>query len=113
MSSDMIKTLVIVIGFIVGGVVWAVTNFPNKDDVKAVIVTEIAEAEHVPAAEFNEYLEQQQIADEREYVLDLKEQIREIRYAMRNHPDDPYFIEELEKLEAELCEYREEECEDE
>ena len=66
---------------------------------------------HVPASEFKQYIEQQQIADEREYILDLKAQIREVRYALIDRPDDEFLLDLLESLEAELCEYRPDECE--
>ena len=108
MNSDMIKTLVIVLGFIIGGVTWAVTNFPSKKDVDAAIIA----AEHVPASEFQEYLEQREASDEREYVLDLKAQIREVRYALIDRPDDEFLLDLLESLEEELCEYRPDECEE-
>lgn len=106
MSSDLIKTLILVIGFIAGGITWAVTNFPNKDDVKAVVVTEIMSAEHVPVSEFKEYIDQQAEADEQRYILDLKEDIRDIRMALRLHPDDEYLQESLDELMWELCDLR-------
>jgi hypothetical protein len=102
MSSETIKTLVLVLGFLAGGIAWAVANFADQKDIDAAIVA----AEHVPASEFNEYLQQQQMADEREYVLDLKEQIREVRYALVQRPDDEYLLEEYEGLVALYCEYR-------
>jgi hypothetical protein len=67
---------------------------------------------HVPASEFQQYIEQQQIADEREYVLDLKAQIREVRYALIDRPDDEFLLDLLDSLEQELCEYRPNECEE-
>lgn len=69
---------------------------------------------HVAASEFKQYIEQQQAADERDYVLDLKEQIREVRYALITRPDDTYLKEALEELLWELCDVRPEDrmCED-
>ena len=61
---------------------------------------------HVASEDFREYIEQQQHADEANYVLDLKEQIREVRQMLSLHPDDGYLMEELEALTDELCEIR-------
>jgi hypothetical protein len=70
---------------------------------------------HVPAAEFEQYLEQEQMADEREFVQDLKEDIREINYALREHPGDEYLEAELAAMIDELCELRPKDrlCDDE
>jgi hypothetical protein len=108
MSSETIKTLVVVIGFLAGGIAWAVVNFADQKDIDAAIVA----ADHVPASEFQEYLEQREVADEREYVLDLKAQIREVRYALIDRPDDEFLLDLLDSLEQELCEYRPNECEE-
>jgi len=61
---------------------------------------------HVPAAEFDQYLEQQQMSDERAYVKDIKEDIREVRSALLVHPDDEYLVEAMADLMDELCEIR-------
>lgn len=61
---------------------------------------------HVASEDFREYIEQQQHADEANYVLDLKEQIREIRQLLMLHPDDNYLLDELGALKDELCEIR-------
>jgi len=61
---------------------------------------------HVASEDFRQYIEQEQMADERDYVQELKEDIRAIRYALMEHPDDEYLTEELADMIAELCEYR-------
>jgi len=61
---------------------------------------------HVAAEDFKEYIEQQQANDERSYVQELKEDIRQIRKAMLDYPDEEYLIEELAELIDELCEIR-------
>lgn len=61
---------------------------------------------HVAAEDFREYIEQQQMADEREYVQDLKEDIRNIRKALIEFPDEEFLLEELAELIDELCELR-------
>ena len=61
---------------------------------------------HVAAAEFEQYLEQQQVADEREYVRDLKKDIRDVKAALLSHPDDEFLLGELADLMDELCEIR-------
>ena len=61
---------------------------------------------HVASEDFREYIEQQQMADEANYVLDLKEQIREVRQMLSLHPDDDYLLDELAELTDELCEIR-------
>jgi hypothetical protein len=98
-SSETIKTLVVVIGFLAGGIAWAVVNFADQKDIDAAIVA----ADHVPASEFQEYLEQREVADEREYVLDLKAQIREVRYALIDRPDDEFLLDLLDSLEQEFA----------
>lgn len=61
---------------------------------------------HVASDDFKEYIEQQQIADDRDYVLTLKKDIREIKAALRENPDEPFLIHALEELLDELCEFR-------
>ena len=61
---------------------------------------------HVASGDFKEYIEQQQIADEREYVRNIKEEIRDVMYALSERPGDEYLIRELDDLIDELCEYR-------
>ena len=61
---------------------------------------------HVASEDFKEYIEQQQIADDREYVRDLKEDIRDVKSALLVHVDDEFLTDELADLIDELCEYR-------
>ena len=61
---------------------------------------------HVAAEDFKEYIEQQQEADERAYVRELKADIREIRSALLVHPNDEYLLNALSDLMDELCEIR-------
>ena len=61
---------------------------------------------HVASSDFREYIEQQQIADEREYVRNIKEEIRDVMYALSERPGDEYLHRELDDLVDELCEYR-------
>jgi hypothetical protein len=61
---------------------------------------------HVAAEDFKEYIKQQQLADERLYVQRLKEDIREIRGALAEDPDEEYLIEALAEMIDELCEFR-------
>lgn len=61
---------------------------------------------HVASEDFKEYIEQQQIADDREYVRDLKKDIRDVKSALSNDPDDDFLIDELADLIDELCEVR-------
>ena len=61
---------------------------------------------HVSASDFKDYIEQQQAADEREYVRDLKNDIRDIKGALADDPDEEYLIEALAELIDELCEFR-------
>ena len=69
---------------------------------------------HVASEDFREYIEQQQMADEREYVQELKEDIREVRTALLSHPGDEYLMGALADLLDELCEFRPDDrlCED-
>ena len=61
---------------------------------------------HVASEDFKEYIEQQQMNDERQYVQDIKEDIRDIRTALLVHPGDDYLEDELAELVDELCEIR-------
>lgn len=61
---------------------------------------------HVASEDFDKYIQQQQVADEREYVRDLKEDIRDVRSALLVHTDDQFLTDELAELIDELCEYR-------
>lgn len=61
---------------------------------------------HVASEDFKEYIEQQQIADERDYVQDLKKDIREVTGALLEDPGEVYLIEALSELIDELCELR-------
>ena len=61
---------------------------------------------HVASSDFKVYIEQQQIADEREYVRNIKEEIRDVMYALSERPSDEYLLRELDDLVDELCEYR-------
>ncbi len=70
---------------------------------------------HVPAAEFEQYLEQQQVADARDYVQKLKKEIRDVRAALIVHPGDEYLVVAMADLVDELCEFRPDDrlCEEE
>ena len=61
---------------------------------------------HVASEDFKEYIEQQQLADEREYVQELKKQIRELQYALLENPDEQFLIDSLADMIDELCEIR-------
>ena len=61
---------------------------------------------HVASTDFKEYIEQQQMSDEREYVQDIKEELRDIRLALLAHPGDEYLEDALADLLDELCEIR-------
>jgi len=61
---------------------------------------------HVASEDFRQYIEQEQMSDEREYVRDLKEDIREVRTLLLTHVDDEYLVEELADMITELCELR-------
>ena len=60
---------------------------------------------HVAAQDFKDYIEQQQEADDRMYVQELKKDIRSLRLAL-SETDDEYLAEELASLIDELCEVR-------
>jgi hypothetical protein len=61
---------------------------------------------HVAAEDFEKYIEQQQIADDRDYVRDLKKDIRDVKSALSIDPDDSFLLSELADLIDELCEFR-------
>jgi len=61
---------------------------------------------HVPAAQFEQYIKQQQLDDERQYVKDLKKEIRHVKGSLAENPDELYLIEALADLLIELCEIR-------
>jgi hypothetical protein len=61
---------------------------------------------HVASEDFKEYIEQQQMADERTYVKDLKRDIREIQGALAADPDEEFLQHALIDLIDELCELR-------
>ena len=61
---------------------------------------------HVPASDFEQYIEQQQMADERAYVQELKKDIRDITGALQEDPDEVYLLEAREELIDLLCELR-------
>ncbi len=61
---------------------------------------------HVSSEDFREYIEQEQMADEREYVRDIKGDIRDVRSALLVHVDDEFLLDELADLIDELCELR-------
>ena len=61
---------------------------------------------HVASQDFKEYIEQQQMADEREYVRDLKKDIRDVKSVLLLHPEDEFLLDELADLIDELCEIR-------
>jgi len=61
---------------------------------------------HVAAEDFEQYIEQQQMSDERSYVQELKKDIRDITGALLEDPEEEYLIEALAELIDELCEIR-------
>lgn len=61
---------------------------------------------HVAAEDFEKYIEQQQMADDRSYVLALKKDIRDVTGALIESPDEEFLIESLAELIDELCEIR-------
>ena len=70
---------------------------------------------HVASAEFEQYVEQQLMSDERDYVLQLKKDIRDLRGALVESPDAEYLVDALAGMINELCEIRpdDRECESE
>jgi hypothetical protein len=61
---------------------------------------------HVASEDFKEYIEQQQMADERDYVREIKKDIRDVQGALLLDPNEEYLIEYLAELMDELCELR-------
>ena len=61
---------------------------------------------HVASSDFKEYIEQQQMSDERDYVQELKKDIRDVTGALLENPDELYLIEALAEMIDELCELR-------
>ena len=61
---------------------------------------------HVANEDFKDYIEAQQEAADRSYVQELKKNIREVRGALQEDPDEEYLIEALASLIDELCEIR-------
>jgi len=61
---------------------------------------------HVASEDFKDYIEQQQMSDERGYVLELKKDIRELQGALASDPDDQYLADVLVDMIDELCEIR-------
>ena len=60
---------------------------------------------HVASEDFKDYIEQQQVADERRYIQELKKNIREIQGELLVEQDQ-YLIEALAEMIDELCELR-------
>jgi len=61
---------------------------------------------HVATEDFKEYIEVQQQSDERDYVLTLKKDIREIKLAIASNPSEVYLINALADSLDDLCELR-------
>lgn len=61
---------------------------------------------HVSADDFKDYIEQQQMSDERNYVQELKKDIRDIKGALQEDPSEQYLIDALAEIVDELCELR-------
>jgi len=61
---------------------------------------------HVASDDFKDYIQQQQEADDRAYVQELKKSIREVTGALLEDPDEVYLLEALASLIDELCEVR-------
>lgn len=95
----MITTLVAVIALIGGGIGWSVTNFAPKAETER--LHSIAE-QHVPVGSYEQHLEN----EESQFVLQLKQDIREIKRLLREDPDDEYLHEELADMIDALCELR-------
>ena len=69
---------------------------------------------HVASEDFEKYIEQQLVSDERDYVQELKKDIRDVTGALLDDPDEEYLIEARAELVDELCELRPDDrlCED-
>lgn len=61
---------------------------------------------YVSRSDFDKYIQQQQAAADREYVLELKAVIRSLRSGLQDNPDDAFLLEQLQATIAELCEFR-------
>lgn len=65
---------------------------------------------HVASEDFKQYIEVQQASDERDYVLKLKKEIRDIKLAIVAHPDEAYLKSALADTIDNLCELRPEDA---
>lgn len=97
--SDWIKATCMAVTLLVGGAVWAITNFAGKDDI---VRLDAVTAELVPAAEYDKHLEN----EESRYVLALKKEIRELQRYVRANPQDRYAADDLDDMINTLCEIR-------
>ena len=61
---------------------------------------------HVAASDFEKYIEVQQAADDRDYVLKLKQSIRNIKEGLANDPSQDYLVDALADAIDSLCEMR-------
>ncbi|NOX49186.1 MAG: hypothetical protein GXP16_01445 [Gammaproteobacteria bacterium] len=61
---------------------------------------------HVATGDFNEYMERQRVSDERDYVLQLKKDIRGIMKSLSTRPNDEYLINSLADAIDDLCDLR-------
>ena len=61
---------------------------------------------HVASEDFDKYIEQRIMSDERDYVQELKKDIRDITGALIDDPDEEYLIEALAEMLDQLCELR-------
>jgi len=69
---------------------------------------------HVAAEDFEQYIQAQLVSDERDYVQELKKDIRDITGALIKDPGEEYLVEARAELIDELCELREDDrlCKD-
>ena len=69
---------------------------------------------HVASEDFRQYIEIQQESEERNYVLRLKKDIRDIKMAIAANPDEVYLHSALADALDDLCELRPEDklCEE-
>ena len=63
---------------------------------------------HVAASDFQQYIQQQQEADDRAFVLELKQDIRAVQAALSENPEEDYLLDALAELIDTLCEIRSE-----
>ena len=61
---------------------------------------------HVASEDFEKYIQQQQLADDREYVRKLKQDLRDLSLALAEHPDDLYLQNALAEVLDDLCDLR-------